>query len=112
MSQKVGTKRFLIDGNAMTLTGAIHDDGVARYQLDLRLSIGVPMTYKELVKTLEDMNADISDVFLLRTNYKRDAKGELVCDENGRMVENGHRIDNDFVACFEREWGNNENNAK
>lgn len=106
MSQKVGTKRFVIDGNAMTLSGAIHDDGVARYQLDLRLRIGVPMTYKELVKTLEDMNADISDVFLLRTNYKRDAKGELVCDENRRMIENGHRIDNNFVACFEREWGN------
>lgn len=106
MFPKVGTKRFVIDGNAMTLTGAIHDDGVARYQLDLRLRIGVPMTYKELVKTLEDMNADISDVFRLRTDYKRDAKGELVYAENGRMVENGHRIDNDFVACFEREWGN------
>lgn len=106
MSQKVGTKRFVIDGNAMTLTGAIHDDGVARYQLDLCLRIGVPMTYKELVKTLEDINADISDVFLLRTNYKRDAKGELVCGENGRMIENGHRIDNNFVACFEREWSN------
>ena len=106
MSQKVGTKRFVIDGNAMTLSGAIHDDGVARYQLDLRLRIGVPMTYKELVKTLEDMDADISDVFLLRTDYKRDAKGELVYAENGRMVENGHRIDNNFVACFEREWGN------
>lgn len=106
MSQKVGTKRFVIDGNAMTLTGAIHDDGVARYQLDLCLRIGVPMTYKELVKTLEDINADISDVFLLRTNYKRDAKGELVCGENGRMIENGRRIDNNFVACFEREWSN------
>lgn len=106
MLSKVGTKRFVIDGNVMTLTGAVHDDGVARYQLDLRLRIGVPMTYKELVKTLEDMNADISDVFLLRTNYKRDAKGELVYAENGRMVENGHRIDNDFVVCFEGEWGN------
>lgn len=106
MSQKVGTKRFVIEGNAMTLSGAIHDDGVARYQLDLHLNLGVPMTYKELVKTLEDMDADISDVFLLRTNYKRDAKGELVYAENGRMIENGHRIDNDFVACFEREWGN------
>lgn len=106
MSQKVGTKRFVIDGNAMTLSGAIHDDGVARYQLDLRLRIGVPMTYKELVKTLEDMNADISDVLLLRKVYKRDAKGELFYDENGRMVEDGHRIDNYFVACFEREWSN------
>lgn len=106
MSQKVGTKRFVIEGNAMTLSGAIHDDGVARYQLDLHLKLGVPMTYKELVKTLEDMDADISDVFLLRTDYKRDAKGELVYAENGRMVENGHRIDNNFVACFEREWGN------
>ena len=106
MLPKVGTKRFVIDGNAMTLSGAIHDDGVARYQLDLRLRIGVPMTYKELVKTLEDMDADISDVFLLRTDYKRDDKGELVYAENGRMVENGHRIDNDFVACFEREWSN------
>lgn len=106
MFPKVGTKRFVIDGNAMTLSGAIHDDGVARYQLDLRLRIGVPMTYKELVKTLEDMDADISDVFLLRTVYKRDYKGELVYDENGRMVENGHLIGNDFVACFEREWGN------
>ena len=106
MSQKVGTKRFVIDGNAMTLSGAIHDDGVARYQLDLRLRIGVPVTYKELVKMLEDMNADISDVLLLRKVYKRDAKGELFYDENGRMVEDGHRIDNDFVASFEREWGN------
>jgi len=106
VSQKVGTKRFVIEGNAMTLSGAIHDDGVARYQLDLHLKLGVPMTYKELVKTLEDMDADISDVFLLRTDYKRDAKGELVYAENGRMVENGHRIDNNFVACFEREWGN------
>lgn len=106
MSQKVGTKSFVIDGNAMTLSGAIHDDGVARYQLDLRLKLGVPVTYKELVKMLEDMDADISDVFLLRTDYKRDAKGELVYAENGRMVENGHRIDNNFVACFEREWGN------
>jgi hypothetical protein len=96
----------VIEGNAMTLSGAIHDDGVARYQLDLHLKLGVPMTYKELVKTLEDMDADISDVFLLRTDYKRDAKGELVYAENGRMVENGHRIDNNFVACFEREWGN------
>lgn len=106
MSQKVGTKKFVIDGNAMTLSGAIHDDGVARYQLDLRLKIGEPVTYKELVKMLEDMNADISDVLQLRTVYKRDAKGELVYAENGRMVENGHRIDNNFVACFEREWGN------
>lgn len=106
MSQKVGTKKFVIDGNAMTLSGAIHDDGVARYQLDLRLKIGEPVTYKELVKMLEDMNADISDVFLLRKVYKRDAKGELFYDENGRMVEDGHRIDNSFVACFEREWGN------
>lgn len=106
MFPKVGTKRFVIDGNAMTLTGAVHDDGVARYQLDLRLTIGVPVTYKELVKTLEDMSADISDVLLLRKVYKRDAKGELFYDENGRMVEDGHRIDNNFVACFEREWGN------
>lgn len=106
MFPKVGTKRFVIDGNAMTLTGAVHDDGVARYQLDLHLKLGVPVTYKEIVKMLEDMDADISDVFLLRTDYKRDAKGELVYAENGRMVENGHRIDNNFVACFEREWGN------
>lgn len=106
MSQKVGTKRFVIDGNAMTLSGAIHDDGVARYQLDLCLKLGVPVTYKELVKMLEDMNVDISDVLKLRTVYKRDDKGELVYAENGRMAENGHRIDNDFVACFEREWGN------
>lgn len=106
MSQKVGTKRFVIDGNVMTLMGAIHDDGVARYQLDLHLKLGVPVTYKEIVKMLEGMDADISDVLQLRTDYKRDDKGELVFDENGRMVENGHRIDNDFVACFEREWGN------
>lgn len=106
MLPKVGTKRFVIDGNVMTLTGTVHDDGVARYQLDLRLRLGVPVTYKEIVKMLEDMDADISDVLQLRTVYKRDDKGELVFDENGRLVENGHRIDNDFVACFEREWGN------
>lgn len=106
MLPKVGTKRFVIDGNVMTLTGAVHDDGVARYQLDLRLKLGVPVTYKELVKTLEDMDADIFDVLKLRTVYKRDDKGELVFDENGRMIENGHRIDNDFVVCFEGEWGN------
>lgn len=97
-------KNFTLEGNVLTLTARVIT-GVTLYQLNPSVFEGT-LTYEELVRVLEAVQADISDVFELGMAYETDSNGNLLYTDDNRLIPAGNRINNSHIEAFEREWHN------
>ena len=98
-------KNFTLEGNALTLTAMAGKSGNTSYQLDASV-FEETLTYNELVRVLEAVQADIENVFKLWMTYQTDSNGDLIHADDGSFIPTGNKIHNSYVEAFERVWRN------